>query len=133
MGFIKGQVDRQIVLLNDGQSWCPIARPINFPERVDDFDGGGYGEFVYFHDFVQNFLYPTNEEGAFTLFHRPDLKDLRAMVAKEEHCFKVERLTLHVFKLGICMMTLELRWAGQTGGPPLGSDLINPIASGAFH
>lgn len=123
---IKQRVDEQKALLTQAGLWEPIPKPIEFPAKAAPEDGGGYGEFVYFHDFAQSFLYPTDDRGAFCLFKREDILELRATFPFEaqdrngaEHRFKVERLTLHMFKIGIAILTLELRWTSQTGDHPL--------------
>lgn len=84
--------------------------PLTYLTSDDPNDGGPYGEFIYFHDFTQRFLYPQVNGGAFDLFRREDIKFLRAEIVETTHVFTVERLTLHLFRIGIAILTLELRW-----------------------
>jgi len=111
--------ETEVARLTADTNWRPIPKPIEFPPKEGMRDGGGYGEFVYFHDFAQKFLYPS-EGGAFSLLERRDIASLKAGFYKDtEHEFSVERLTLHMFRLGIAVMTLELKWQCQSTGAPL--------------
>lgn len=79
-----------------------------------------YEEFIYFHDFTQDFLFPRGTRGkptdeSFRLYRREDIARLVAVLPDPaggkafDLTFVVDRLTLHVFDLGVAVMTLELR------------------------
>ncbi|WP_128292285.1 hypothetical protein [Afifella aestuarii] len=76
--------------------------------QPDNNFGGPYEEFVYFHDFVQRFLYDRREDGPISLFHRTDIRTLKATINGEIYSFNVELLTLHLFETGTAVLTLEL-------------------------
>ncbi|OIQ35225.1 MAG: hypothetical protein BM559_01545 [Roseobacter sp. MedPE-SWchi] len=106
--------------LRKDANWS-IADPIDIVEADDTgYDGGPYGEFVYFHDFAQDFLYPKkgDERASFILFERRDIEKLSATFDTGPQSFvldfAVERLTLHMFDLGIAIVTLELTHQGPT-------------------
>lgn len=88
--------------------WKPVD-PVNYLPASTDTDGGPYGEFVYFHDFTQKFLYPESEN-VFSLFERKDIAGLKARMNGRCHHFDVERLTLHMFPIGVAMLTFEISW-----------------------
>ena len=75
-------------------------------------------EFNYFHDFIQRFLYTDGPDAAFDLYERKDITGMSVVLdgggkkPNEAHHFKVERLTLHMFKTGAVMVTLETVWTG---------------------
>lgn len=66
-----------------------------------------YEEGVYFHDTVQQFLYPRESNERQT-FARYDLKELCLTIGGKAHGFKVERLTLDLFAFGAAVVTLEI-------------------------
>lgn len=74
----------------------------------DTLDGGPFGEFVYFHDFTQSFLYPSGENSLLKVYRRTDLVELRARVSGATHVLSIERLSLHLFRTGVAVLTLEL-------------------------
>lgn len=67
-----------------------------------------YEEVVYFHDFAQKFLYPTGAEPLFRLWHRKDVHWIDAKIGETIYRFNVERITLHVFRLGTAILTVEV-------------------------
>ena len=70
-----------------------------------------YEEVVYFHDFVQDFLYENSDNGSpdHWRFKRDDIRTLNLEVAGRESRFEVERLWLDLFSFGVAIVTLELR------------------------
>lgn len=123
---LKAKMTAKNVSENKPALWQKVS-PHDIPDRLTEPSGeGDYGEFVYFHDFTQKFLYETDEKkAAFSLYQRTDLTELHATVSwktgnhpnevthTQIHHFCVDRLTLHVFDLGVAMLTLELSWGGQ--------------------
>jgi len=100
---------------------APSSRP------KDDAPAGDYQEFVYFHDFTQNFLYPNRPperpptkadlcKRSFLLYRNETYTRLEARIAGRDYGFEIDRLTLHMFPFGIAMMTLELAWP-EPGSP----------------
>ncbi|NIZ11931.1 hypothetical protein [Phaeobacter sp. HF9A] len=115
---IKRERKAALDALHADKNWS-VADPLHVVKMGDSAkDGGPYGEFVYFHDFAQDFLYPKagDENASFVLFERHDLKQLSATFDAGAGAFgldfAVERLTLHMFDLGIAIMTLELTHQG---------------------
>ncbi len=106
--------------LDESDSWNEVDA-LSVPEKMDDFDSGGYGEFVYFHDFAQEFLYPKSGDDAasFRLFERKDICTLSADFATDNDRFTlnflVPRLTMHMFDQGVAMMSLELEYTAKKG------------------
>lgn len=98
----------------DVQAWKPVDDLLDHPPRRGKHDGGGYGEFVYFHDFTQSFLYPPDKESVFQLYRRTDIAGVEATVGGDAHNFEVERLTLHLFRIGVAVLTLELLWKSSS-------------------
>lgn len=90
----------------------PLGYP---PKSTEGADGGGYSEFVYFHDFVQKFLYSPGGKGGFSLHERKDITGLKAKIGDHEYEFRVDRLSLHLFDMGVAMLTLEIIWTNTEG------------------
>ncbi len=69
-----------------------------------------YQERVYFHDFVQRFLYP--EDPAAKVWRNDHYKTLTATIRDGDDTslvtFDIRRLTLHPFQTGVAMISLEL-------------------------
>ena len=119
-GWIATTRERERAKLMKSGLWTEVTDPPRYP------DGTGFGAFVYFHDFVQQFLFPRKDDrGAFTLYQRTDLKHLSAMffvapkIPQARHDFAIDRLSLHLFEIGVAILTLELRWTGQDSGDAL--------------
>lgn len=104
------------------------------PLGTGDMRAHTYGEFVYFHPFVQRFLYQhqagrpaAGEEaarGGFVLFQRTDLTrgevDVPAfdfqgrIVEQRTFDLAIDRLNLYVFDCGVAIMVLEVLALGVT-------------------
>lgn len=89
-----------------------------------------YGEFVYFHDFVQETLYsrasqdyPNFPLHPVTLYKRFDIKRIAAKFYQEKDIFSinagVENVNLHLFGTGAAMISVELEFG------------LNPMVHGA--
>ncbi len=70
-----------------------------------------YEEIVYFHDFVQDFLYdnPSDKSSDHWRFKRDDIRTLKLSIGGRETCFAVDRLWLDLFSFGVAIVTLEIR------------------------
>lgn len=91
-----------------------------------------YAELVYFHDFVQRFLYPKPEEHAagrtlLHLFERSDIASVRISqftgVANDTFSFEVERCNLYLFPVGVAVLAVEISTAGCSRQPSLAEAL----------
>jgi hypothetical protein len=82
-----------------------------------------FSEFVYFHDFVRDFLYPHGpvENRPFRLFEQSDPGGLTASFGNGggTHAFKIERLTLHLFATKIAIVTVETTHIADDARPEL--------------
>lgn len=102
-----------------GGPWTAVGDPLAHlggpPEAVDD----AYAEYVYFHDFVQYFLFrkqPPGEAPPFHLFRRDDIRGARVVLTPSEDRpndyrrfdMEVERLRLYVFRTGVAVLVVEL-------------------------
>ncbi len=73
-----------------------------------------YQERVYFHDFVQKFLYPDKSDGADgdTVWRNDDYTQLIATIRNGKNPFQLDfairRLTLNAFQAGVAIISLEL-------------------------
>lgn len=106
-----------------GNTWT-VADPATFLSAgADDCIPHDYQEYVYFHDFTQKFLYPLKSEpgleGAeaptFYLFENKSRKVLSADIhtgeSKQQFDFDIRRNTVHLFPLGVAVVTVELALA----------------------
>lgn len=83
-----------------------------------------YSEFVYFHPFVQRFLYNSdrkdrsNEKGHFPnlhLFRRRDVNKVRIQLAELDITLDVERVHLYFFEMGIAILVVEISYDAHDG------------------
>ncbi|TKD17663.1 hypothetical protein FBT96_13195 [Rhodobacter capsulatus] len=88
-------------------------------ERTSKDDGIAYEEAVYFHDFVQEFLYTRAEDQdarGHWHFDRSDIEELRVALPGDPvgdieiggTDFRIERLELDIFEFGVAIITLEV-------------------------
>lgn len=98
-------------------------RDCKHPRRPQPL-AGDYQEFVFFHDFTQRFLYPKRVRSgdaphcgptlneacnpSFRLFSKSRYTRMAATISGQLYEFEIDRLTLHLFPLGIAVMSLEL-------------------------
>lgn len=80
-----------------------------------------YAEFVYFHDFVQRFLYPKPDRhksgtSLLHLFERDDVRGVRIeqFTGRDVKSFTlvVERCNLYLFPVGVAVLAVEVTTAG---------------------
>ncbi|WP_414897027.1 hypothetical protein [Rhodovulum sp. YEN HP10] len=101
--------------LDTAPLWTRLDDPLDLLPPADDFDGGAYAEFAYFHDFTQSFLYPPKGKTApaYDLYQRTDVTGLVARIAdRGSFEFAVRRHTLHLFRTGVAILSLELELQG---------------------
>jgi hypothetical protein len=73
-----------------------------------------YQEYVYFHDFTQEFLYPRNgaQHQTFHLYENKTHDTLQASIYTGEKVgmyeFDIKRNTVHLFPFGVAIVTVEL-------------------------
>ncbi|MCC5975934.1 MAG: hypothetical protein JJT81_18055 [Rubellimicrobium sp.] len=80
-----------------GAPWKPVR------ERPDAYEEG-----VYFHDVVQDFLYPGGKNDEHLTFARHDLTAITFTIEGRPHRFKVVRLELDLFRFGTALLTLDI-------------------------
>ena len=96
----------------EAKAWQLVADP--WDAMADDGKDNGelgpgtYEEAVYFHDFVRDFLYKRDQGAGQRLFRRTDLESLAARIDGRTYTFSIKHCTLHVFRLGLAILTLEL-------------------------
>jgi hypothetical protein len=107
--------------------WKAVEDPIN---HIPAPNGGAqrvkwqadvYGEALYFHEFVQNFLFratagrdPTSVP--FHLFQRSDVKGATVTIAGKDWNLSVERLNLYLFRTGGAVLVLEVKTTADMPG-----------------
>jgi hypothetical protein len=104
------------------QLWRPVKDPLfHLQHEVGGKDSDPnhrqepYAEFVYFHDFVQRFLYPKDakpEQALLHLFRRTDIQGVRISQwvgsGMKEFTLKVDRCNLYLFPVGVAMLAVEV-------------------------
>lgn len=92
-------------------------------QKLDPYDRGTtdkaelrYSEFVYFHPFVQGFLYPSESGEEMPLQHlqilkRTDVSHVRVKLSgvDEEEILKVDRIHLYLFPTQVAILVVEVR------------------------
>lgn len=134
--WIRDEIKKTQTALAQGK-WKAVPDPLEYPPAIDpkDTDSGGYGQFAYFHDFVQKFLFSKGDNPPFTLYERTDIREFHLWLPgggeKPSHRFQVDRLSLHLFDFGTAIVTLELDWQGKAAKGPLNlaevQDIIDHI------
>jgi hypothetical protein len=85
-----------------------------------------YAEFVYFHDFVQRFLYPTAKDQPagdvpLYVFKRDDIGFVQASIFTgrnvEPFTLKIERCNLYMFPVGVAVLAFEVSTSDATIAP----------------
>ena len=75
-----------------------------------------YAEFVYFHPFVQRFLYNTDRENhnkkIIHIFQRNDIKEARVKLnpVNLDINFNVNRVNLYLFEMGVALLVVEISY-----------------------
>lgn len=93
------------------------------PENLAMADA--YGEFVYFHDFIQRTLFGNTgdkDDRPLRLFQRTDIKKLEVDFGDSVRLFDVERVNLYIVKHGVAVLTVQVA-ASPTHGLTLKSVL----------
>lgn len=107
--------------------WMPVVDPLehiprperaeaetedNFRQRLETWENAAYAEAVYFHEFIQAFLYRqpgTGEQPPFRLFRRNDIRQAEVHFASGlEKRVDVERVNLYIFRTGVAVFTMDL-------------------------
>lgn len=92
--------------------------PLEQPDDSVKWNSEAYGEVLYFHEFVQSFLYelPDNDQTKpFFLFRRTDVKRADFDIAGTLWTMQVERLNLYLFRTGGAVLVTELYCSDCTG------------------
>lgn len=117
----------------ESQAWQPVSDLLN-REGGDTASRTQYAEFVYFHPFVQRFLYgkpnpqaPQHKDNpAIRLYKRSDINHVAVKLSPEGKTwlFRVDRLHLYLFETQVAMLVVEVSTDIQDAGFKL-SDLQN--------
>jgi hypothetical protein len=100
------------------QPWHRLSDPWN-RDTGDERDH--YAEFLYFHPFVQRFLYPATgdrEAGAFITLQRTDVARVRVTLGADvdhetETILHVDRVHLYLFSTQIAILVVEISSTGE--------------------
>ena len=108
-----------------GSPWKRIKDPLfHITDELGEPAGGAdrqepYAEFVYFHDFVQSFLYPDpkqHEDGkaALHILRREDVAfvDVSVPGRATPYQLKVERCHMYLVRMGVAILALEVTSEG---------------------
>lgn len=130
MGFAADLANKAAEAQQAGSAercWIPIADPLEhiarparkagegeagFRQRLGSWENEAYAEAVYFHEFIQAFLYRQpreDEQPPFRLFRRNDIHHARVRFAGgQEKRVDVERVNLYIFRTGVAVFTMDL-------------------------
>ena len=90
--------------------WEPVVDPLRYleEEETDGLSQEAYAEFVYFHGFVQRFLFAKNST-AVRLFERKDIRQVEVQLKPESepNYLQVDRLHLYLFDIGVAVFAVE--------------------------
>ena len=139
-GAMCAAVDRITAAGRSGQTkWLPVDDP---SEHILQSDSEGtelwrarrYAEGVYFHDFVQRFLFsphgprPVGEDALdqapFRLFRRTDIRAVQVTLggkaaAPRKLRFVVDRVNLYLFRTGAAVVVIEVAFDPKSNGMDL--------------
>ena len=113
-----GQAERVWVPVDDPLEHIP--RPVReageadaaFDFRTKKWENDAYAEAVYFHEFIQDFLYRPEEherDASFWLFRRTDVRHAKVRFNRGlEKQIDVERINLYLFRTGVAVFTMDL-------------------------
>ncbi len=89
-----------------------IAPPEGDDVRLKRWQNDAYAEAMYFHEFVQSFLFRRQETNGgkrpFYLLRRNDIAAVRVGFGTVTRTLAVERLNLYLFRTGAAVLVLEL-------------------------
>jgi hypothetical protein len=118
------------------QNWRPVDDPLKHipppdnPADLPQWRADAYAEGVYFHEFVQSFLFSTRkqrpslsssrktifdlDQAPFRLFQRTDVRRIVVELADNKPLnFNIERLNLYLFRTGAAVVVIEIRHTGE--------------------
>ncbi|GMG85344.1 hypothetical protein LNKW23_45640 [Paralimibaculum aggregatum] len=102
----EGWFEKECNRLSGSEAWTLCEDPL---ELIPDEDGTGvYEEAVYFHDFVRNFLYRKDADAPMRVYSRNGPAALTAVIDGTERRFAVQHCALHLFELGVAILSLDL-------------------------
>lgn len=128
---ISGIVTAQASSLGAGSPWRSVADPVAHirrapdPGKLGDWQNAVYAEALYFHEFVQDFLYRRHDgrdsAPPFHLFAREDVKQVEVTfgngaTGEVKRQLDVERLNLYLFRTGAAILVLEVAAKGKPCG-----------------
>ncbi|CAH0343032.1 hypothetical protein [Rhizobium sp. CECT 9324] len=87
-----------------------------YAARLTAWENEAYAEAVYFHEFVQAFLYRQHESkdklAPFRLFRRSDVRAAKIVFqvgsGQVEKTVEVERVNLYIFRTGVALFTMDM-------------------------
>jgi hypothetical protein len=96
--------------------------PLNTETASIDWANEIYAESIYFHDFVQSFLFQRAKTGVgcppLYLFRRTDVRGAEVEWGGKLRRLDVERTNLYLFRTGAAILVCELRIARRDGDAP---------------
>lgn len=111
-------------LIDDGLLHLPLPKGEGSDDLAEASErteamASAYGEFVYFHDFVQRVLFGKTggkDAGPFRLFQRTDITALETKFFDWEFppLFDVERVNLYLLASGVAVLAVQCRSAPST-------------------
>lgn len=123
-GGVAELVQRQIgeLVAMEGKPWTRLKDPLRHVPRelgepVEGPRQEPYAEFVYFHDFVQQFLYPRASDHnagktALQIFNRSDIGFVRIVAEDRTFLLRVDRCNLYLFRMGVAIFAVEVTTEG---------------------
>jgi hypothetical protein len=99
-----------------GGAWQPLDDP--YDRHTSQNPQTPYQEFVYFHPFVQRFLYPSSgQKKSFRLFQRIDVSKVRIDLQMDNgavsETLNVDRVHLYLFDTEIAILAVEISAGGE--------------------
>jgi hypothetical protein len=122
---MKQDIEGVAKALHADARWTRLDDPLN-PSGSPEIDPFAYGEFVYFHEFIQTLIYGREgeERGTdLTVFERRDLQSLtitlnKSLLGSKEYItgkftarLAIDRLRLMLFNTGVAVAMIELSGA----------------------
>lgn len=107
--------DECVGLLDSGESKWKKMRTYNLMRNRDT---GIYEEANRFHDYISDTLFNDHPENILA-FRRKNLRAITFYIRKTEndepepYCFEVPFNSMHIYKCGVAILTLELRYVGR--------------------
>ena len=103
----------------ESEGWNEVQEPLRvLAKGHSSSDDEAFNEIVYFHDFARDFLYPTGASRSFRMFEKQGLGAITVTISDlDKHELQVERITIHLFRTRIAILTVETLHKG--GEAPL--------------